>query len=158
MGPVVSAMPNTETGGGDGALFSAPVPADPDEPVALKHIEGYFQEAVDRTQAKVEAAQRDLLAARERQSAWRETRVLPEHEADFVAMHAAGTAVDIASALISTPGFPNVAVDRTAYERALEENAAVRRWLRAHGHPHVHEAQSEPGQPEPRARSRSTRR
>ncbi len=151
-------MPSTDTSGGDGALFAVPAPADPDEQVALAHIEAYFQDAVDRAQAKAEAAQRDLLAARARQTAWRETRVLPEHEADFVAMYAAGAAVDIASALINTPGFPNVTVDRTAYERALEENAAVRRWLRAHGHPHVHEARSDPGRPEPRARSRSTRR
>jgi hypothetical protein len=153
-------MPSADTGGGDGALFAVPGPGDPDEPIALAHIEAYFQDAVDRARAKAEAAQRDLLAAQDRQAAWRETRVLPDHEANLVASRATGAAVDLASALINTPGFPNVALDRTAYERALAEEDAVRRWLRAHGHPHVLEARSDGGntRPETPSKRRSTRR
>ncbi len=125
------------------ALFSAPVPADPDEAVALRHIEAYFQRPVDRARERVRAANAELEAALARQAHWQQTQILSDADADCVAIAAQGAVLDTGSALIRTPGFPNVAVDRGPYERAQAEHAAVCRYLRAR-HPNLVGTQPEP--------------
>jgi hypothetical protein len=139
----------------DDALFPAPIPADPDEAVALRHIEAYFQRPVDRARERIRAANADLEAALARQANWTQTRVLSDADADCVAIAAQGVVLDTGSALIRTPGFPNVALDRGPYERAQAEHAAVCRYLRAR-HPNLVGTQPEPERvPGRRKRSRA---
>lgn len=139
----------------DDALFPAPVPVDPDEAVALRHIEAYFQRPVDRARERIRVANAELESALARQSDWQRTGVLSDADADCVAIAAQSVVLDTGSALIRTPGFPNVALDRGPYERAQVEHAAVCRYLRAR-HPNLVGTQSEPERgPARRKRSRA---
>ena len=126
----------------DGALF-APLAADPDEAVALRHIEAYFLAPVERAREKIRAANMELEAALARQAHWRETGILSDAAADCVAIEAQGAVLQTGSALIQTPGFPNVALDRGPHERAQAEHAAVCRYLRIL-HPNLVATEPEP--------------
>jgi len=127
----------------DDALFPVLAAADPDEAVALRHIEAYFQRPVDRARERIRAANAELESALARQAGWQRTGVLSDADADCVAIAAQGTVLDTGSALIRTPGFPNVALDRGPYEQAQAEHAAVCRYLRAR-HPNLVGTQPEP--------------
>ena len=148
MGPMVTRNGSAEPG----ALFDAPAPVDPDEPIARSHIAAYYQDPVDRARAELARAGAALEAAQQRQSAWHGTGVLSDADADWVVLRAQSAVHEIASVLIRTPGFPNIDVDLTEYEAAKAEHAAVRRWLRAHGHPHIEPGDGEPAKPTPRTR------
>jgi hypothetical protein len=126
----------TQQDADDSTLFPVPQAADPDEAVALRHIETYFSGPVDRAREKIRAANTELEAALARQAHWRETGVLSDADADCVAIEAQGAVLETGSTLIRTPGFPNVALDRGPYERAQTEHAAVCRYLRAR-HPNL---------------------
>lgn len=137
------------------ALFPVPAAADPDEAVALRHIEAYFQGPVDRAREQIRAANAELEAALARQANWTQTRVLSDADADCVAIAAQSAVLDTGSALIRTPGFPNVALDRGLYEQAQVEHAAVCRYLRVR-HPNLVATQPEPERvPGRRKRSRA---
>ena len=127
----------------DDALFPAPVPVDPDEAMALRHIEAYFQRPVDRARERIRAANAELESALARQANWQQTKVLSDADADCVAIAAQSVVLDTGSALIRTPGFPNVALDRGPYERAQAEHAAVCRYLLAR-HPNLVGTEPEP--------------
>jgi hypothetical protein len=127
----------------DGALFPAPRTPDPDEAVALRHIEAYFQGPVERARERIRAATKDLQAALARQAHWRRSGVLSDADADWVAIQAQDAVLESGSALIRTPGFPNVELDREPYERAQAEHAAVCRYLRPR-HPGLVTTEAQP--------------
>jgi hypothetical protein len=135
--------PGEQAAAEDGALFPAPRTQDPDQAVALRHIEAYFQNPVDRAREKIRKASVELEAALARQANWRETGILSDADADCVAIQVRGAVLETGSALIRTPGFPNVELDREPYERAQAEHAAVCRYLRPR-HPGLVTTEAQP--------------
>lgn len=113
--------------------------SDPDEPAARRVIEAYFDDVRERAQAKLDEAAAALEAVRGRVATWQQSGELSRHDALFAAMFATEAAIRTAQPVIAaraayrTPDRAQV----DTYERASAEEQAVRRYLRAHGHPEV---------------------